>query len=70
MGLSKRYSTKTRKAKAAAASEIIDDPIITTKECQGYLEKYGLDDQRITTFRNSLVGIVDSILNSYIEEFE
>ncbi len=47
-----------------------DSKIISAEECQKYLGKYKLTDERITTIKDSLVGIIDSIINSYIEDFK
>jgi hypothetical protein len=44
--------------------------VITLDECKKYLEEYHLSDDRIMEIRNNLTGIVDSLLNAYIEQIE
>jgi len=44
--------------------------IISIDECKKYLEKFHLSDQRILKIKDNLIGIVDSIFNSYLEEFK
>jgi len=43
------------------------DEIFSTEECKSYLKKYGLDDKRIQAIKDNLIGLVDNIINSYIE---
>jgi len=43
---------------------------LSTQECKNRLGKYGLSDKRIESIRNNLIGILDSIINSYVEEFK
>ena len=50
--------------------EVEDGEIISIKECKKYLAKYDLTDQRIVKIKDSLIGIVDSIFNSYLEGFK
>ena len=47
-----------------------DNEIITNEECKKCLGKYDLTDQRISVIKDNLIGIVDSILNTYLEEFK
>lgn len=51
------------------ALEIKDNEIISTKECKEILGQE-LSDERILSIRDNLVGIIDSIINQYIEEFK
>ena len=44
--------------------------IISDEECRSFLIKYDFSDQRISEIKDSLIGIVDSIFNSYLEEFK
>jgi hypothetical protein len=43
--------------------------VVSFEECKKYFDKYNLDDQRITEIKNNLVGIVDKIMNSYLDNF-
>lgn len=47
-----------------------DEEAILNKECRKYLGKYNLSGQKILKIKDSLIGIVDSILNSYLEGFK
>lgn len=44
--------------------------VITSEECKSYLRRYELSDQSISRIKDNLIGIVDSIFNSYLEEFK
>lgn len=46
-----------------------DNEVITIEECKQYFGKFELSDQRITDIKNNLVGIVDSVINSYLDNF-
>ena len=50
--------------------ESTGNEIISTEECKKYLGKYNLTDERILAIKDNLIGIIDSILNTYIEEFK
>jgi hypothetical protein len=52
----------------AATSQIEDKEMISVEECKEYLGKYQLSDQRIAEIRDSIVGIVDHLLNSYLDD--
>jgi hypothetical protein len=43
--------------------------IVSFDECKKHFEKYELDDQRVIDIKNNLVGIVNTIINSYLEDF-
>ena len=47
----------------------INGEIITTEECKKCLGKYDLTDQRISAIKDNLIGVVDSLINSYLEDF-
>lgn len=47
-----------------------EDEVITVEECKQYIGKYELSDERISTIKNNLIGIVDTVLNTYLEEFK
>ena len=50
--------------------ENTSNEIISNEECKKYLGKYNLTDERILAIKDNLIGIIDSILNTYIEEFK
>ena len=43
--------------------------VMSLEECKEYLGKYNLSDERILEIRNNLVGIVDHVLNAYLNDF-
>lgn len=47
-----------------------NNEIISLEECKKYIGEFQLSDERILEIRNNMVGIIDSILNAYIENFE
>lgn len=51
-------------------SACANDEIISIEECKNYLGKYKLSDERILNIKDSLIGMVDGILNTYIEDFK
>lgn len=44
-----------------------NEEIISLKECKEFCQKYDLSDERIREINNNLVGLVDKVLNSYLE---
>lgn len=44
--------------------------VISLDECRQCLGEFQLSDEKILAIRNNLVGIIDSLLNSYIEDKE
>jgi hypothetical protein len=47
----------------------INTEIISLDECKKYVGDLNLSDQRIIEIRNSVIGIVDSVINAYLENF-
>jgi len=45
------------------------DEIVSFDECKKHFEKYDLDDKRVIDIKNNLVGIVNTIIDSYLEDF-
>lgn len=43
--------------------------LVSLEECKRQLAKYNLSDEQVSQLKNSLIGIVDSIINSYLDEF-
>jgi len=46
------------------------DDIVSLEECREYLGDFELTDERILEIRNNMIGIVDRIINCYLEDFE
>jgi hypothetical protein len=44
--------------------------LLSLEECKEHLGKYNLSDQEILNIRDNLTGIVDSIINSYLDNFK
>jgi hypothetical protein len=44
--------------------------MLSIDECRDYLKEYNLSDEEIERMRNNLQGIVESVLDSYIEGFK
>lgn len=43
------------------------DEILSVEECKKCFGQYMLTDENVEAIKNNLVGLVDSIINSYIE---
>lgn len=66
------FSTQFESADAHLSPPVVIQPepeVITLEECKGYIGKYDLTDQRILEIRNTVIGIVDSALNSYVKNY-
>lgn len=48
-------------------NDLTDKEIISLDECKRYIGECGLTDPRILEIRNNMVGIVDRIINVYLE---
>lgn len=53
-----------------SVSEEGSSELISNDECNYYLGRYELSDQRVTSIKDNLIGIVDSVFSSYLEEFK
>ena len=60
------HSSQSGSPKKANPSE----EIISLEECKRYIGEFELSDQRIIKIRNNMVGIVDRILGTYLENFD
>jgi len=60
----------TQKIAPFRAPKSANNEIISLEECKKYIGEFQLSDERILEIRNNMVGIIDSILNAYIENFE
>ena len=47
-----------------------EDEVISCKECKKYLKKYDLSDERILAIKDNMIGVIDSLINSYLEDFK
>lgn len=43
---------------------------ISIEETKQYFVKYQLPDERIADIKNNLIGIVDTVINNYLENFK
>lgn len=48
-------------------SDFSKEEIISLKECRKYCRDKNISDQRMIEIGNSLIGIVDGIINYYLE---
>ena len=48
----------------------LEKGVISIDECKKYLSKYNLSDTQIANLRNCIIGIADSVINTYLDEFE
>lgn len=44
--------------------------LVSVEECKQCLKKYNLPDDQVLQIKDNLIGIVDSIINSYLDEFD
>lgn len=44
--------------------------LVSLEECKQQLAKYNLSDEQVIQLKNGLIGIVDSIINLYLDEFD
>ncbi len=60
------------KRKASVSSRVVRSPyeeIITLDECKSILSKFQLSDQRIIEIKNNVIGLVDGVINTYLDSF-
>jgi hypothetical protein len=53
-----------------ATQELPSEEIISLEACKKHVEKFQLADERVVEIRNNMIGIVNSILNAYLSNFE
>lgn len=58
------------KTKKCDLSNDKTNELVSFDECKNKLEKYKLSDEEIRKIRNGLVGITNSVINSYLDEFD
>lgn len=44
--------------------------LVSFDECKNKLDKFNLSDEEIQRIRNGLIGITNSVINSYLDEFD
>lgn len=44
--------------------------MVSFDECKKKLDKFNLNDEEIRKIRNGLIGITNSVINSYLDEFD
>ena len=44
--------------------------LVSFDECKNKLEKYNVSDEEIRKIRNGLIGITNSVINAYLDEFD
>lgn len=59
-----------QKALQLTRIDIPSDELISLEDCKKFVEDYSLSDDRVLSLRNNLIGIVNSVLNAYLETFE
>ena len=47
-----------------------DLKVVSVEECNLYLDKFELSDEKVIEIRNYLIGIIDKSINLYLEDFE
>lgn len=52
------------------SQDLVYDEILSLPECRKYLDEPALSDEKILDIKNNLVGIVNSVINYYIEGFK
>ena len=67
----------TKKNKSDEKSAPLLNPIEFTQknpnyaqECEKHLGKYDLSKERMALLKSGLVGLVDSIINTYLDEYK
>lgn len=60
----------TQKLLQPTTQEVPSDELISLEECKGFVGGFSLPDERVLLLRNSMIGIINSLLNAYLENFE
>lgn len=67
----KKHSVKAVKRRNPGLSgQEIAPEIITLEECKKLVGSTSLSNERVLAIRNGVIGIVNSVLNAYLENFE
>ena len=67
--LNQTQSSGFKKGSLSCAQKPADKEIISIRECRSYFGGSDVSDSMIKIVRNNMVGVVDSVINTYLEEF-
>ena len=59
----------TDKCTFVCTQKSVPNDIISVAECKEYLGNQELPDKKVTDIKNNLIGIVNSVINSYLDDF-
>ena len=62
-------SSGFKKEDSSPVQKPTDNEIISLQECRDYFKSISVPESMIKIVRNNLVGVVDSVINTYLEEF-
>jgi hypothetical protein len=68
--LVKKNNSDEKSAPLLNPIEVIQNNPTYSHECDKYLEKYNLSEERMSLLKSGLVGLVDSILNAYLDTYK
>lgn len=60
----------TQKLLKPTTQEVPSDELISLEECKAFVGEFSLADERVLLLRNSMIGIINSALNAYLENFD
>ena len=69
MELNKIQSTNLKPDNLPSTQKPIGETIISVEECKKYLGDFELSDENAKDIKNNLVGIVNSVISIYLEDF-
>jgi hypothetical protein len=69
MELSKIQQDNSKADIFSSTHESTDNEVVSIEECKQYFQKFNLTDKRIIDIKNNLIGIVNGIINSYLDDF-
>ena len=70
MKTKKRKVVNRRVTASFCAHKSVYEEIISLEECKKYFNKFELTDQRIIDIKNSVIGLVDGVINTYLDSFQ
>jgi hypothetical protein len=59
----------TNKGSLVCTQKPVLNDIISVAECKEYLGNCELTDNKVNDIKNNLIGIIDSVINSYLDGF-
>jgi hypothetical protein len=65
----KQFSTLNQVGSSCAAQKRTENEIISIEECRNYFNGSNMTDKAMKAIRNNLIGVVDSLINTYLEDF-